>query len=66
MVVVRQANFYIASICETLRAVNVMIARDLARIQKDGGGGPRFVYTLKNKAYVNMYNKNNTKKNTKN
>ena len=37
MVVVRQANFYIASICETLRAVNVMIARDLARIQKDGG-----------------------------
>ena len=64
MVVVRQANFYIASICETLRAVNVMIACDLARIQKDGGG-PRFVYTLKNKAYVNMYNKIQ-KKNTKN
>ena len=42
MVAVRQANFYIASICETLRAVNVMIARDLARIQKDGEGGSTF------------------------
>ena len=39
MVVLRLANFYIASIRETLRAVNVMTARDLARIQKDGGGG---------------------------
>ena len=39
MVVLRLANFYIASIPETLRAVNVMTARDLARIQKDGGGG---------------------------
>ena len=38
MVVLRLANFYIASIRETLRAVNVMTARDLARIQKDGGG----------------------------
>ena len=37
MVVLRLANFYIASIRETLRAVNVMTARDLARIQKDGG-----------------------------
>ena len=37
---------------KTLRAVNVMTARDLARIQKDGGGGgPRFVYTFKNNAY---------------
>ena len=52
MVVLRLANFYIASIRETLRAVNVMTARDLARIQKDGGkGGPRFVYTFKNNAY---------------
>ena len=39
MVVLRLANFYIASIRETLCAVNVMTARDLARIQKDGGGG---------------------------
>ena len=38
MVVLRLANFYIASIRETLRAVNVMTARDLARIQKDRGG----------------------------
>ena len=30
-------NFYIASIRETLHAVNVMTACDLARIQKDGG-----------------------------
>ena len=37
MVVLRLANFYIASIRETLRAVNVMTARDLAGIQKDGG-----------------------------
>ena len=55
MVVLRLANFYIASIPETLRAVNVMTACDLARIQKDrgggGGGGPRFVYTFKNNAY---------------
>ena len=52
MVVLRLANFYITSIRETLRAVNVMTARDLARIQKDGGGGgPRFVYTFKNNAY---------------
>ena len=52
MVVLRLANFYIASIRETLRAVNVMTARDLARIQKDGGGGgPRFVYIFKNNAY---------------
>ena len=45
MVVLRLANFYIASIRDSLRAVNVMTARDLARIQKDkgGGGGPRFV-----------------------
>ena len=36
MVVLRQlANFYIASIRKTLRAVNVMTARDLACIQKD-------------------------------
>ena len=47
MVMLRLANFYIASIRKTLRAVNVMTARDLARIQKDGGGGPPFVYTLK-------------------
>ena len=47
MVVLRLANFYIASIRETLHAVNVMTACDLARIQKDGGGGPRFVYTFK-------------------
>ena len=47
MVMLRLANFYIAIIRKTLRAVNVMTARDLARIQKDGGGGPRFVYTLK-------------------
>ena len=39
-------NFYIASIRETLHAVNVMTACDWARIQKDGGG-PRFVYTFK-------------------
>ena len=39
MVVLRLANFYIASIPETLRAVNVMTACDLARIQKDRGGG---------------------------
>ena len=53
MVVLRLANFYIASIPETLRAVNVMTARDLARIQKDGGGegGPHFVYIFKNNAY---------------
>ena len=51
MVVLRLVNFYIASTRETLRAVNVMTARDLARIQKDGGGGPRFVYTFKNNAY---------------
>ena len=38
MVVLRLVNFYIASIRETLRAVNVINARDLARIQKDGGG----------------------------
>ena len=38
MVVLRLANFYIASIPETLRAVNVMTACDLARIQKDRGG----------------------------
>ena len=38
MVVLRLANFYIASIRETLCAVNVMTARDLARIQKDRGG----------------------------
>ena len=50
MVVLRLANFYIASIRETLRAVNVMTARDLARIQKDGGG-PCFVYIFKNNAY---------------
>ena len=37
MVMLRLANFYIASIRKTLRAVNVMTARDLARIQKDGG-----------------------------
>ena len=42
MVVLRLANFYIASIRETLRAVNVMTARDLARIQKVGGGGFMF------------------------
>ena len=35
MAVLRLANFYIASIRETLRAVNVMTARDLAHIQKD-------------------------------
>ena len=54
MVVLRLVNFYIASIRETLRAVNVMTACDLVRIQKDrggGGGGPRFVYTFKNNAY---------------
>ena len=52
MVVLRLANFYIASIRETLHAVNVISACDLARIQKDwGGGGPRFVYTFKNNAY---------------
>ena len=65
MVVLRLANFYIASIRETLRAVNVMTARDLARIQKDGGrGGPRFVYIFKNNAYhwiCIMKYKNNTK-----
>ena len=65
MVVLRLANFYIASIRETLRAVNVMTARDLARIQKDGGGGgPRFVYTFKNNAYhwiCTMKYKNNAK-----
>ena len=37
MVVLTLANFYIASIRVTLRAVNVMTVRDLARIQKDGG-----------------------------
>ena len=50
MVVLRLANFFIANIRKTLRAVNVMTARDLARIQKDRGG-PRFVYTFKNNAY---------------
>ena len=63
MVVLRLANFYIASIRETLRAVNVMTARDLARIQKDGGG-PCFVYIFKNNAYhwiCTMKYKNNTK-----
>ena len=35
MAVLKLANFYIASIRETLRAVNVMTARDLAHIQKD-------------------------------
>ena len=46
MGVLRLANFYIASISirKTLRAVNVMTVRDF---QKEGGGGPRFVYTLK-------------------
>ena len=39
MVVLRLANFFIANIRKTLRAVNVMTARDLARIQKVGGGG---------------------------
>ena len=42
MLVLGLANFYIASIRETLRAVNVMTARDLARIQKDGAGGSTF------------------------
>ena len=62
MLVLGLANFYIASIRETLRAVNVMTTRDLARIQKDGagGGGPRFVYTLKNICAIKY------KKNTKN
>ena len=45
MVVLRLANFYITSIRETLRAVNVMTARDLARIQKDGGGGVHVLST---------------------
>ena len=48
MLVLGLANFYIASIRETLRAVNVMTTRHLARIQRMGPGGPRFVYTLKN------------------
>ena len=42
MVLLGLANFYnfnIASIRETLRAVNVMTTRHLARIQKDGAGG---------------------------
>ena len=38
MVVLRLVNFYITSIRETLRAVNVMTARDFARIQKGGRG----------------------------
>ena len=37
MVVLRLANFYIASIRKTLRAVNVMTARNLASIQKGAG-----------------------------
>ena len=66
MVVLRLANFYIASIRETLRAVNVMTARDLARIQKDGGGGSTFCLHLQkiNNAYhwiCTMKYKNNTK-----
>ena len=60
MVVLRLANFYIASIRETLRAVNVMTTRDLARIQKDGGRGSMFC--LHPQKY--MYNK--IQKNTKN
>ena len=50
MAVLRLANFYIASIRETLRAVNVMTTRDLARIQKDGAGGVHVLSTptLKN------------------
>ena len=45
MVVLRLANFYIASIRETLRAVNVMTARDLAHIQKDRGRGVHVLST---------------------
>ena len=45
MLVLGLANFYIASIRETLRAVNVMTARDLARIQKDRGRGVHVLST---------------------
>ena len=56
MVLLGLANFYIASIRETLRAVNVMTARDLARIQKDGGGS---TFCLHPQKY--MCNKNTKK-----
>ena len=57
MLVLGLANFYIASIRETLRAVNVMTARDLARIQKDGGGGSTFCLHLQKQCLsLNMYN----------
>ena len=52
MVVLRLANFYIASIRETLRAVNVMTTCDLARIQKDGAGGGVHVLSTPSKIYV--------------
>ena len=51
MLVLGLANFYIASIRETLRAVNVMTTRDLARIQKDGAGGVH-VLSTPSKIYV--------------
>ena len=61
MVVLRLANFYIASIRETLRAVNVMTARDLARTQKDGGGGVHVLSTPSKIMLVIEYVQWNTK-----
>ena len=62
MVVLRLANFYIASIRETLRAVNVMTTRDLACIQKDGAGGGGSTFCL----HPQKYMCNKIQKNTKN
>ena len=59
MVLLGLANFYIASIRETLRAVNVMTTRDLARIQKDGAGSTFCLHPQK-------YMCNKIQKNTKN
>ena len=61
MVVLRLANFYIASIRETLRAVNVMTARDLAHIQKDRGRGVHVLSTPSKIMLVIEYVQWNTK-----
>ena len=61
MAVLRLANFYIASIRKTLRAVNVMTVRDLARIQKDGGGGSTFLSTPSKIMLITEYVQWNTK-----
>ena len=55
MVVLRLANFFIANIRKTLRAVNVMTARDLARIQKVGGGGGVHVLSTPSKVLFQIW-----------